>query len=245
MKFQIFSDLHLELLKKIPNIPIYAKNLILAGDITNLNSKLNDSFFNTLSNNFEKIIYVPGNHEFYFEEDYQQVNQYYENYFKKFKNIYYLNNKMLELNNYLIIGSPLWSHPLLSARFTVNDFKKIYTKQDNLLKNITLNEFYNLNNNSIKFLTESLDKTKQTIVITHFAPVINQTFNETKYKNVNNYFTNNLENLIEDNKQIKYWIFGHSHYQNRFKLNNTELITNCIGYPYELEYNFNCVIDIE
>ena len=70
MKIQYCSDLHLELEKNskyLKNNPLSVNGdiLILAGDIIPLHDKFfNDSFFKFISDNYKKVFWVPGNHEF-------------------------------------------------------------------------------------------------------------------------------------------------------------------------------------
>lgn len=255
MKFQIYSDIHLEFCKKIPIIKKTADNLILAGDIFNikLNKSIYNEFFESINKTYKHTLYVPGNHEFHTSyetsEDYYELDNKYRTYFKSFDNIYYLNNNSIEIDNKLFIGSTLWSHPTLSAVSKFTDFHKIYMYKMYILDKIKLSDFHQLNNNSIDYITKTLDqnKTKDIVMITHFPPIKKDTYDK-KYDNKCNYFTNNLEKLIEDNIEIKYWIYGHTHYINKQKLFNTEIITNALGYPNELykdntDYN-DTILDV-
>ena len=59
-----------------------------------------------------------------------------------------------------------------------------------------------------------------------------------KYANskINKAFASNLNALIEENT-IDYWIYGHHHTNTaNFKIGNTQLITNQLGY---IKYNEN------
>ena len=55
---QIFSDIHIELWNKMPEIPVMAKYLFLAGDIIQLNHPLFYKFFDYCSANWEKVFYI-------------------------------------------------------------------------------------------------------------------------------------------------------------------------------------------
>ena len=65
--FQLFSDIHLELLKssKFPKIKPLTDYLFLAGDIGKINTPNYELFFDYCSQNWKKVFYVLGNHEFY------------------------------------------------------------------------------------------------------------------------------------------------------------------------------------
>ena len=75
LSIQIFSDIHIELWDKLPIIPIKAKYLFLAGDICQLNHLLFYPFLSFCSKNWEKVFYIPGNHEFYSNrKNYNELN---------------------------------------------------------------------------------------------------------------------------------------------------------------------------
>ncbi len=69
MRFQYVSDLHLEVGQQYSSyqIPPCAPYLILAGDISRIVPDYDDlSIFLAIQcQNFEKVLYVLGNHEFY------------------------------------------------------------------------------------------------------------------------------------------------------------------------------------
>jgi len=92
MNIQIFSDLHIEKWRAIPVLPVMAKYLFLAGDICPLNDLLFFYFLDYCSNNWEKVFYIPGNHEFYSEKKNLNELDFEYNYKikDKYKNVYYL-----------------------------------------------------------------------------------------------------------------------------------------------------------
>lgn len=65
ISIQIYSDFHIELLRQIPQIIPTAKYLFLVGNICQLNHPLFFKFFDYCSPLWDKIFYIPGNHEFY------------------------------------------------------------------------------------------------------------------------------------------------------------------------------------
>ena len=104
MKFQLFSDLHLELLDELKyntfiNSIIPKTNiLILAGDICNIHHKYFHQFMEFCDNNWQDVYYVLGNHEYYSE-----INTYYE--LKKiyeFELLSYANITLLDCNKAII-----------------------------------------------------------------------------------------------------------------------------------------------
>ena len=84
ISIQIFSDIHIELWNKMPEIPVKAKYLFLAGDIIQLNHLLFYEFFDYCSVNWEKVFYIPGTHEFYSKrKNYNELNFEYKLKFKE------------------------------------------------------------------------------------------------------------------------------------------------------------------
>lgn len=118
MRVQYVSDLHLDKVvsdEKIINYKDYVDPcgdiLVLAGDICHVCSmEKHKKFFDYVSENFSYILYIPGNHEFY-NDDNKTISES-ENDMKKFfssyNNIVYLNNNSVIVNNYLFIGSCFW-----------------------------------------------------------------------------------------------------------------------------------------
>lgn len=72
----------------------------------------------------------------------------------------------------------------------------------------------------------------KTIVISHFPPSMglrHQGFPEDEFTP---YFNANLDDLIEQ-RQPRYWLYGHNHWSDRQRIGQTELISNQLGYPDE------------
>ena len=127
MNFQIASDLHLDKLY-VPSIRtqsgIEVKDykdlirprsniLILAGDICHIsNVDRYTPFFEYVSENFQYVLYIPGNHEFYNSDlEIEELEINLEKYLYSFKNIFYLNNKSIVIEDILFTGSCLWCSP--------------------------------------------------------------------------------------------------------------------------------------
>jgi predicted phosphodiesterase len=263
MQFQVLSDTHFEM-RRGTDIYInkYADNLILAGDIS---SHWHDSlykFLDFVSETWNHIFYIPGNHEFYcFDKnnirDYHKIDDSYRYHIKKrYNNVYYLNNDVIwfdgvsvyyepVLNATCIIGSTLWSAPDYGIEVEINDFYRIYVKEDqsdnSKLVQISSDDMKLENQISIQYIQDKLVINKEyynndakTIVITHFPPVRGGTssphhVNEEEI--IKSYYSNKLDNFIKENPQINWWIFGHTHYANVIDKYETRLLTNAIGYP--------------
>ena len=112
MNIQIFSDLHISINTKIPNITPTADYLILAGDTGKLDDENFRKFIKYVNSKWKKVIYILGNHEAYHKKyTIYELIKLYRAFFKKFKNIVFLENETYELEDYLIVGSTLWTDP--------------------------------------------------------------------------------------------------------------------------------------
>lgn len=240
MKIQYCSDLHLEFpdnkeyILNNPIVPI-TDILILAGDIVPfaVMDKHND-FFDYISSNFKMTYWIPGNHEYY----YYNVDSSGFLDTKIRENIFLVNNCAKEFDEVKFVFSTLWSN-ISEARHwgiqqSLSDFKVI--KYNDRLLNV--DDYNLLHKESLEFLQTALVEASvnKTIVVTHHAPTF--TNYPEKYANseINEAFASNLNALIEKNT-IEYWIYGHHHSNTpNFKIGNTQLITNQLGY---IKYNEN------
>lgn len=225
MNIQICSDLHLDQIKNFNNFNnvkfkelIVPKGdiLIIAGDLchaSTLNNYIN--FFSFLSENFQYIIYVPGNHEYYNNESnsLEEMDEMIILFLKQFENFIFLNNKSVLIENYLFTGSCLWCEPDVDPPpwFKINmkkeDIKNYYNKSVEYLNNV------------------SSFKPKNHIIITHYPPLYIDNL-EKKYEKgdkYEKYYKNKDLNLLSN---PKYWIYGHNHKNNIKNMNNTYYLSN-------------------
>lgn len=235
LKIQYASDLHLEFsqnqnfLENFPLEPI-GEILILAGDIVPL-ARIEDFtyFFDKISADFKTVYWIPGNHEYYHYDLSKNCGSFKE---KVRENVWLLNNQVIEHEEYRFIFSTLWSHiseqnaTLISQR--LNDFRLIkYNK--NLLTPAIYNSKHEEN---LDFLKNELRKESdlKTVVVTHHVPTYSNYPAKYNGSLINEAFTVELQNLIQET-QPEYWIYGHHHFNNPdFKIGNTCMLTNQLGY---------------
>lgn len=244
---QIYSDIHIEIWNKIPEIPVKSKYLFLAGDICPLNHPLFYKFFGFCSTRWEKVFYVPGNKEFYSEKkNYNELDFEYKLKLKeKYKNVYYLNDTFVELNDEInVYGSIFWTFPsypsTYEAKLDIKDYNhiKYFNKELNRVVNLDVNFIKELSEKSFISLKNHLASTKKiTIIMTHFPPLregtCNPTYNNQK-EDIKNYFTWNNETINYLNlKDVPLWISGHTHWSYNFEKKDCYFISNQMGYKYE------------
>ena len=150
--------------------------------------------------------------------------------------IYGFIDKEIEGVNFLF--STLWSNISEDKRWVIqqglSDFKVIKYKD----RIFNVDDYNTLHLESIAFLQKAFKEkpNNKTVVVSHHAPTF--TNYPEKYANskINEAFASNLNALIEENT-IDYWIYGHHHTNTaNFKIGNTQLVTNQLGY---IKYNEN------
>ena len=233
MKIQICSDLHLEFpdnrhwLKENPLIP-KGEILIIAGDTYYLERNFKKlDFINQVSDEFEQVYLIPGNHEYYGGYDISTALG--TTQMKIKENVTLLNNAVVEQGGVQLIFSTFWSliqrniYPIVSG---MADFKLIKFGNEKF----TVDHFNELHKKAFEFVQEAVQKAGKKVVITHHLPSNLCNVEEFKNSTINEAFCVEKTNFILDHA-IDYWIYGHSHRNKKdFQIGNTTMLTNQLGY---------------
>jgi len=239
---QYISDIHLEfrhieeiksiIRKIIPVCPI----LIFAGDIGNPFYNGYNLFIQEMSNKFEKVFLISGNHEYYGGKSIEETDDQIKNIVKDYINVSYLQNSYEDYKGIRWIGTTLWSN-VIESDYKIND---IYS-----IKNMSIEMYNKLHQSSVEFLTKILDiDSVKCIIITHHLPsykLINESFLDPKVSMYNQWFAGSLDDIIiKYNDKIKGWFYGHTHIPLDIMIHNINTYCNPIGYKGEnrkIEYN--------
>ena len=224
------SDVHADYSHKVPKLLPIANNLILCGDIGNPINKNVDEFYKNIKQDHDNVYLVPGNHDYDCSPVYniEKVNNHkpiLQELCYKYGIVLMNNNTVNILPNTTLIGSTLWSYPVLPEK-TINTFTKYETKKNNYIQHLKHHQ------QSIEYIQDNVQKnSKQNIIIaTHYVPSFKMI--EPKYEQLGVYrtswFATNLEYLIT--KPITHWIAGHSHSKLHIKINDVECGINAHGY---------------
>ena len=259
-KIQYISDIHLELLNKfqmqkvINNIIEKVENientiLILAGDIGNPFSPNYLELLIKVNNCYKRIYLITGNHEYYnnghnVEETNNKVKYLLQEH--NLNKVIFLNNSFDIYENYLFIGSTLWSE--------INDFTN-QINDLNCIPNMTFSYYNKLHKEGRSYIESVLDSDLakdniKIIVITHHLPLyqlIHPKFLGESVKKYNQWFASKLDDLMlkysykdigsngnkEEKNKISAWFYGHSHIPNDDELYGIKFYCNSIGYKDE------------
>jgi Icc-related predicted phosphoesterase len=238
------SDLHNEFTDykwQIPNAD--SDIIVLAGDIGN--GLRGVTWAIEQSQRLEKpILMVFGNHE-YFECDLSLIDRAREACEESAVTI--LENDTAYYMGYRFLGTTLWTDYLLwGDAKTAMDYANNHMRDHRLIRNIngtifTPHDAVALHHEAMDFLNTALDSLKDnTIVITHHQPTIYGI--QPEYKNSRDVlspaFASDLERLMIRTEPVL-WIAGHSHWNFRYQLGDTLIVSNQMGYLSEGLLHFN------
>jgi predicted phosphohydrolase len=236
MKLHLVSDIHSEqysgkyLEDFITSLTTSADVLVLAGDIGTYRTL--DTALDIFSKRYERVVFVPGNHE------------YYRSSFKNFnpilpENVHLLNPGTVRIGDVNFIGATLWTDFNNSyqvehaAKAMINDFK--------VIEGFTTHQCSNLYHQHVTFLRQALDlfHGQKNFVVTHFSPTQQAISEYWKHHGgaLNQYFHNDLDGMLMDLPPTK-WAFGHTHDPIQLRVGEVDLYCNPLGYRGENdEYN--------
>jgi len=233
MNIQICSDLHLEFsanrkwLKEHPLQP-KAEILIIAGDTYYLNRSFHKlDFIKKVSDEFKEVYLIPGNHEYYEGYDASTGLSPFEMEIKD--NVTLLNNKSMDIEGIKFIFSTFWS--LIQERKEavfqgMVDFRRIKWQE----APFTVDQFNQLHQNALDFVSREVATDQRTIVISHHLPSMLCNSEEFKGSPLTEAFCVDKTDFIL-NSEIDCWIYGHSHRNLAdFKIGKTQMVTNQFGY---------------
>lgn len=247
--FRLASDLHLEfegdykyprsykdwyhtyILPTMPNEN--EQILILAGDIL-MSKRLNKfaPFFDDISKRFKHIVVIAGNHEHYssdIEKSYENLKEFYNSY----KNVSFLQDETIVLDNIAIFGATLWtnfrnSDPFFMgyAQTSMNDFRHISYK-GNILKPEDTVIFHQNTRDKITEFFQNYKNHKKIVVTHHGVTALGANTNFVGSNLNPAFYSSDMDEFIQD---ADVWVTGHDHCYCDLKLGNTRLVRNTRGY---------------
>ena len=256
VNFRIMSDLHLEFypsaqsLYELIQFTDYDKDcyLILAGDVgypVNHNNKTQPNpeygqFLQLMSKQFQGVILVPGNHEYYRCVENGISIEEVDNTIRHICNmvgVIFLQNDTITIDNVVIHGCALFSHVTTKDAVKMHDIRYV----------ASLNKLLSVYERHRQWVFQVLRKNTQNntqtnnqkcLMITHHLPIIPELppkFKLTYSTRMSAYCTDLLTELFDGNYQIpQVWCCGHIHTDldctYTFEHKKVRLITSPMGY---------------
>lgn len=257
MKIVYGSDLHLEIAGIDPVFPD-GDILLLAGDIVVCaDLKCSDQYTKSGMNGeeflklacqiYKHVIWVPGNHESYFEcidDQVSHVDKFCTE--NKITNLLFSETGVFVLDGVKFVWATMWTDinkanpmDMLSA-YRMNDYKNITIKDSSLPlggRYLTSDDTLRIHATHREFIENNTYHDGDVIVITHHAP---DQMSCTEYSGPLNYFycCTGLDEIFYNNPQIKYWIHGHTHENSNYVIGDTNIRSNCRGYVLGADFGF-------
>lgn len=223
---QYVSDLHLNRSSVLPKIKPVAPYLGLCGDIGAYDCEKTNSFLKHVSHSYDKVFFVPGNHEYHCplfnREKYVKYLPYIEEMCDK-HDIHLLNNNYYEKDNFVILGSTLWSNALFP------DYELSKSNQQSCIDN--MDDHINKHNEDLRWLRGKIGefKKRNITVMTHYPPT--QRLMGKKYyqrgKAYRSWYCNELDEMLDS--PVKNWLAGHIHTTNQLYEKNVFVGINATG----------------
>lgn len=261
MRFSVASDIHLEFGKIDIRNNDNADILILAGDILVAKDLGNgyayaQKFFEQVSQEFDKVIYVMGNHEHY-RFDFAKTETRIKEFLSQFPNVIFLEKSHVEIGDTMFVGATMWTNfnkndelMKLVADKSMNDFR-IIENSNNMVnyrqKYLTENgeertrpatrpsvfrsqDAYEDNCKAMEYFAETLKTHDKVVMVTHHSPSMLSVHEKYKGSNLNYAYSSANELFVMNHPQIKYWIHGHTHECFDYMLGTTRIVCNPRGY---------------
>lgn len=233
MKIRLLSDLHTEfrLPYKTHLMSEYRGEdvLVLAGDIASGASHTTEVIDFFLDQGFPKVVYVPGNHEYY-GSSIKYFDDKLLDWCEKTRNVHFLRPGQVIIDDVIFTGGTLWTNfsdnPIIQSYCgrAINDFRQI--------GKFKTRDAYDLYYQHLEYIKQSYEQRndRKVVVVTHFLPArecIAPRWQGTDL--LNDYFANDLGSMIADMKDTT-WLFGHTHDAMDFMLGDTRMVCNPHGY---------------
>lgn len=248
MIINVCSDLHLEFepleLRNASNadVLVLGGDILIAADFAYYNSKKHPeyarrakeyhTFLYTVSNEYDHVIMIAGNHEYYYSSI-ESGSHALRTAVSQYPNISFLENETVIVDDVAFIGATLWTDlnkncPITeyTVKSMMSDYKLISYNNRQLLPTDT----YNMFQESLAYIKSEVPKYSKKVVVTHHCPSplsIHPDYIGVRYANGG--FVSNLADYI-DSVDIDVWTCGHVHHSHQYKIGDTTVKCNPRGY---------------
>lgn len=240
MRIQLVSDLHLDfhkddgslvlsqILKASPDL------LVIAGDLAEVDSPAWSKAIDTICQNTSRVVYVPGNHEYYHSSP-QAASVKFQEAMQQYSNLSILERGLVEIEGLTIAGATLWfewTPDVDLFRDCLNDFKAIEGFEPWVYEECAIAQML-------------LRSHPADIVVTHHLPC-QRSVHESRRASRQNCFY--VTPIMETMPVLpKLWVHGHTHHCCDYSICDTRVICNPLGYPGErstLEFDKTLIVEV-
>lgn len=218
MQIQFISDTH----DHYPIISPVCDYIALLGDIGDPFTREYIDFIDSLAEKFKHVFVIAGNHEYYYRVM-NDVNNKIKEICSSHINVHYLNNSSVEIEGILFIGSTLWSKIDMVTSYRVNDFKCIRTS---IKKFLDVPTYLQLHKDSVSFIEHEVSKGIPSIVLTHYAPILEMN-GKFIFSPLRSAYSSNLD-YIKGN--VRAWLSGHTRQNLCIFKEGVMYASNCKGF---------------
>ena len=245
MKFRLHSDTHLEgMIGKsskfladtfFPMGPDDENTiLLLAGDICSRFYKVRE-VLEELSTRFYKVVYIPGNHEFYGSSLDEWIDLASRQEFPE--NVLVVKTRNVEtfiIDGYRIIAGTLWADP---TNDPINHIRlQRYLADFRAIRGLSIAEVSQMHFSQKAQIQAKLDEEfdGKTIILTHHMP--SQTLCHPRFgTELNHGFASHCDDIIKAGKAVL-WAFGHTHDYINHRYPDTQCVMWCNPTGYYSEW---------
>jgi hypothetical protein len=249
MLIDIVSDMHLRDLTDLGD-QFYTANapvLAVLGDMCEVRQiKKMLPIFKRMSDSWERVLFILGNHEFYYG-CLDSTPDYIREELSRYKNIHVLDNDAVAIEDVTFIGTTLWSDmhrndPMtkLECKRGISDYFYIFPSLKGVLSRgraISPDDTVSLFNINTVFINEMLrvfGDSEKIALLTHHAPSYQSIAPYYKTSIFNGAFASNLEHIMVDNTKIKLWAHGHCHSDFDYNVEQCRVVCHPKGYVGEM-----------
>lgn len=252
-KFRVISDLHLDINARF-NVSFRRDSIftVVAGD---LGGDIEQDC-KWLKKNISQGVFVAGNHIVYnasnkaLEDFKEELHAEYP----KGSSITFLDESVglveKEVDGIVFLGSTLYTdykyktydyheddeqtiaRNMRYANLGLNDFCVGKTTRDDSLGMLYPTDYKKWHERTIAAFEDSLtrNKDKDVVIVTHHCPSPKCISKQYVGNELNASYVSDLEDFIQDHKNIKCWCCGHVHHKDSFKLGDCLIVMNPLGY---------------
>lgn len=195
-------------------------------------------FLQRCSRDFDHVVYVAGNHEFYHGKWPLGV-QYLRDEVRDLENVHFLEMDCVDIMGYTFVGGTLWTDmnrydplTLHAVGDMMNDFR-IIRNSDYGFRNFKPADAALRHRHTVDYIRTIIrDRPDgKFVVVGHHAPSKQST--HPRYANdflMNGAYSSDLSEFILDYPQIRLWTHGHTHEDFDYMIGSTRIVCNPRGY---------------